>query len=190
MSITAALLPEPSGPDDARAFRFYESCRTHLMIVARSKMGVEFVGPRSASDFVQESILAAVAAERRGLGPRSTDEDRLSYAAGIVINIIKAALRRETIHPRDHGEAHDPSDPGPRPPDRIIEGEVAERFFAALDRLTPEDRQLVLWSVEEVKRCEMAERLGVAASYASRICNRALERFREAYDEGGESSGR
>lgn len=188
MSITAALATT-LGPDDGREFRFLESCHTYLLIVARQEMGARFVGPKSASDFVQESILAAVEAEGQGFGAKLVEDDRRRWLGGIVRNKIKAAIRHEVIHPRDHDEAPDPSDHGPRPLDRIIEGEVAERLFAALDRLTPEDRQLVVWSVEEVKRCEMGERLGVAASYASRVCNRALERFRLAYDEGGERRG-
>lgn len=189
MSDTAAL-PAMLGSDDRHGFRLFESCRTYLLIVARQEMGARFVGPKSASDFVQESMLAAIEAEGEGRGATLAEDDRRRWLGGIVRNKIKAAIRREAILPRDRDEAPDPSDPGPRPPDRVIEGEVAGRLFAALDRLTPEDRQLVEWSAEGVKRCEMGGRLGVSATYASRICNRALERFRDVYDEGGASSGR
>ena len=172
-----------------RGFRLFETYRTYLLTVAQCKIGARLIGPKSASDFVQDSLLAAVAAEERGLGPKAAEDDRRRYLGGILRNQINAALRREMILTRREGADDATPGSGPEPPDEAIKDERARRMRDALERLSPEDRQLVDWILDGVKRREIGERLGVSGPYASQLCKRATKCLREAYSEGGDSSG-
>ena len=183
MSISAANFKR----DGKRQFRLYDAYRSDLMILARRKLNLHAIGPCSASDFVQDAIVAAVEAEAKGRGPNTGDDDRRRWVGGILRNKINAAIRREAILVREPNAEADPADPGTSPSGHAIKGERTRRMSAALDALSPEDRQLIEWFADGVSKREIGERMGFSASYASHACNRALRRLREEFAARGAS---
>ena len=178
-----------SGPDDERELRLIESYETYLLLMAGRIMSCRFVGPKSASDFVQETILAAVQAGDHRPETQAANDDYTKWITGVLRNKITEALRHESILRREQYLNEGPTDSHDSPLPEAIKREKSRRLLAALDRLSPEDRQLIDWSLEGVSRREIGERLSISASYASRICKQAMYRLREDYSDGVDSSG-
>ncbi|MDB5349855.1 MAG: hypothetical protein JWN86_1102 [Planctomycetota bacterium] len=174
---------------EARSARVSESRRAYLTSIARSKLGGDSIGGVTASDLVQETLMAATVAGRQGQGPdrEAIDGDICVWLRTILENKIHETFRRENARKRGGGMARVPlpsgiPDMGSTPSDHAIANEERHRLEEALGMLSPEDVQLLSWSVKEgLSRGEISVRLGVSARYARRICKRAEERLREAY---------
>ncbi len=74
-----------------------------------------------------------------------------------------------------------PSTVGPRPDEAVERMEQIQLVRAALDRLAPRDRQLLLMREEGFSYEEMARTVGVAASSIGTLIARALKRFAGMY---------
>lgn len=184
--------------DEARAARVIESHRAYLLNIARNKLGRDSIGLHTASDVVQEALLAATVAQSRGQGPKhgDPDQDFRSWLKVILNNKIFEVFRHIQTRKEGGGKPLDPlppdlADEGTSPSRRAIKNEEIDRLDEALHALSSTDLKLVTWSIKDgLTRREIGERLGVSATYASRICSAAEQRLRDAYratrrDEGG-----
>ena len=74
---------------------------------------------------------------------------------------------------------------GTRPVEHLLREELRERVRAALDRMSPHDREiLVMWHLEELSIDEMVEVLGMTRAGVKSRHRRALERLVLALDDG------
>ncbi len=98
------------------------------------------------SDFVQDAVLSTLGQER--VPDLPTHRALGAYLREAVRNRIHDERRRVARRgvPRDAPDSL--VDPGPSPLDRVIGTEYAARYRAALDRLRPRDRDLIVAHVE------------------------------------------
>ncbi len=82
-----------------------------------------------------------------------------------------------------------PSAVGPRPDESLERTEQIEIVRAALERLSPRDRQLLLMREEGFSYGEMARAIGVAPSSVGTLIARALKRFAGTYPRHEDRDG-
>jgi RNA polymerase sigma-70 factor (ECF subfamily) len=139
--------------------------------------------PRWARDFadtddlVQETLMRSL----RGVGgfdPRHSGAF-LAYLRQGVLNRMRDEIRRVRRRPDQGGTASEVPDGRPSPIDEAIGRESIERYEAALLRLKPEDRELILARVElGLGYQQVADALGKPSADAARVAtSRALLRL-------------
>lgn len=163
---------------DAEAFRqLVEAYQTPAYrLVAR------MCGPDSAEDVTQEAFLAAWRAlpEFRGDCRFST------WLYRLVSNAAIDCLRREKKH-RDTGDVDDLElpDGGPSPQEQAERSDTRDAVRRALDRLSPEHRQvLLLRFMQELDYGEIARALNVSEGTVKSRINRAKSKLREVLAAG------
>ena len=167
-----------------------ESYRRYLLVVARKRMGASLCGADDASDMVQEALIAAHHARDSARGPGGGERDMKRWLAAILDHKIKQSRRKDSAGKRGGGVEirpflEEPNGEGTSPSQAAIRGEEEARLREAMGRISEADRQLIVWAYREGKtRREIAELLGCSASYASRACDRAGTRLREAFLAG------
>lgn len=82
-----------------------------------------------------------------------------------------------------------PSSMGPRPDESLERDEEIQSVRAALERLNPRDRQLLLMREEGFSYGEMARAIGVAPSSIGTLIARALKRFAGTYPRHEDRDG-
>lgn len=130
-------------------------------------------------DLVQETLFRVFTRldgfEYRGEGALG------AYLRQALMNRIRNEIRRARTRPA--GSALDPEalDPSPSPLDAAVAAETREQYEAALMRLKPDDRELVIARVElGLTYAEMAEMLNRPSADAARMAVvRALVRLAE-----------
>lgn len=175
--------------EQARSARVIESHRVYLTLLARKWLTRESLAGMTASDLVQEALMAATVSQSCGQGPAQDafDQDIRPWLATILDNKFYEAIRHQNAKKRGGGISCVPMPPnipdeGTSPSRRAILNEEKVRLDEALSTLSADDLQLVIWSVKEgLSRREIGERLDVSATYASRICKRAEKCLRDAY---------
>lgn len=128
-------------------------------------------------DLVQEVILRALARP----GYLKDRPDFRAYLRKAVLNAIRDRIDRA------HRKRQISLDTPPSPPsalEQLIGKERIERFEASLDRLSPEDRELIVCRVEfQMSHREIAEETGRPSPDAARMAvARAIERLSEELD--------
>lgn len=163
---------------DAEAFRqLVEAYQTPAYCLA-----ARMCGPDSAEDVTQEAFLAAWRAlpEFRGDCRFST------WLYRLVSNAAIDCLRREKKH-RDTGDVDDLElpDGGPSPQEQAERSDTRDAVRRALDRLSPEHRQvLLLRFMQELDYGEIARALNVSEGTVKSRINRAKSKLREVLAAG------
>ncbi len=148
--------------------------------------------PAAAEDAVQEAFLRALRA-RDGYEERGRAG---AWLARILVNVVRERGRRATryrwrIEPELERAAGDGSDPSPSPERRAGASEGLRRALCALQRATPELREvLVLRQFEERSTAEVAGILGLPEATVRTRLKRArdlLLRLCEQQDELGKT---
>lgn len=163
---------------DAEAFRqLVEAYQTPAY-----RLAARMCGPDSAEDVTQEAFLAAWRAlpEFRGDCRFST------WLYRLVSNAAIDCLRREKKH-RDTGDVDDLElpDGGPSPQEQTERSDTRDAVRRALDRLSPEHRQvLLLRFMQELDYGEIARALNVSEGTVKSRINRAKSKLREVLAAG------
>lgn len=163
---------------DAEAFRqLVEAYQTPAY-----RLAARMCGPSSAEDVTQEAFLAAWRAlpEFRGDCRFST------WLYRLVSNAAIDCLRREKKH-RDTGDVDDLElpDGGPSPQEQAERSDTRDAVRRALDRLSPEHRQvLLLRFMQELDYGEIARALDVSEGTVKSRINRAKSKLREVLAAG------
>lgn len=101
-----------------------------------------------------------------------------AYLRRAVINRIRDHIRGARRRAAEFDNTADPLDWQPSPLERAILRERVEHFLAALGRLRPADRQVVIWRLElGYTPHEIATRLGKSDSAAAMTVSRAMARL-------------
>ena len=163
---------------DAEAFRqLVEAYQTPAY-----RLAARMCGPDSAEDVTQEAFLAAW----RGL-PQFRGDCRFStWLYRLVSNAAIDCLRREKKH-RDTGDVDDLElpDGGPSPQEQAERSDTRDAVRRALDRLSPEHRQvLLLRFMQELDYGEIARALNVSEGTVKSRINRAKSKLREVLAAG------
>lgn len=163
---------------DAEAFRqLVEAYQTPAY-----RLAARMCGPDSAEDVTQEAFLAAW----RAL-PEFRGDCRLStWLYRLVSNAAIDCLRREKKH-RDTGDVDDLElpDGGPSPQEQAERSDTRDAVRWALDRLSPEHRQvLLLRFMQELDYGEIARALNVSEGTVKSRINRAKSKLREVLAAG------
>ena len=146
------------------------------------RLAARMCGPDSAEDVTQEAFLAAWRAlpEFRGDCRFST------WLYRLVSNAAIDCLRREKKH-RDTGDVDDLElpDGGPSPQEQAERSDTRDAVRRALDRLSPEHRQvLLLRFMQELDYGEIARALNVSEGTVKSRINRAKSKLREVLAAG------
>lgn len=163
---------------DAEAFRqLVEAYQTPAY-----RLAARMCGPDSAEDVTQEAFLAAWRAlpEFRGDCRFST------WLYRLVSNAAIDCLRREKKH-RDTGDVDDLElpDGGPSSQEQAERSDTRDAVRRALDRLSPEHRQvLLLRFMQELDYGEIARALNVSEGTVKSRINRAKSKLREVLAAG------
>jgi RNA polymerase sigma-70 factor (ECF subfamily) len=138
-----------------------------------------------ADDVVQEAFIRAYESLGRFDTGRPFAPWIATIAANLALNHVRSPRFREEPLPEAHAEAPHPA---PSPLGGLLEGEADAQLKAAMDRLPPEQRAvLVLRVVEDLSYKEIAESLGLSLGTVMSRLARAREKLREAllpYIEG------
>lgn len=163
---------------DAEAFRqLVEAYQTPAY-----RLAARMCGPDGAEDVTQEAFLAAWRAlpEFRGDCRFST------WLYRLVSNAAIDFLRREKKH-RDTGDVDDLElpDGGPSPQEQAERSDTRDAVRRALDRLSPEHRQvLLLRFMQELDYGEIARAMDVSEGTVKSRINRAKSKLREVLAAG------
>lgn len=142
---------------------------------------------RDTEDIVQET-LAQTLKRLDAFEPRHEGALQ-AYLRQALMNRVRDEVRRVTRHPAAGGleEGGHCADPGPSPLEEAIGGEALERYEQALQRLRPEDREVVIARVElQQSYQQIAATQGRSSADAARMSvTRALVRLAAEMDVAG-----
>jgi RNA polymerase sigma factor (sigma-70 family) len=180
-------LTGPSGKlandDRVSLERALESCRTYLLYVAwRLKGSDGVVGAEGASDLVQQTMLVALRKAQEGKSPGPTPKDHRAWLRQILINVMREKTRRVRGEP---GGLEDlVADSGTSPSSALAKQEETHAMAEALDRLGPDEREIVTWRcVDGLSYAEIGRRRAYSDSYARRAVGQVLGRLRSMLKE-------
>ena len=163
---------------DAEAFRqLVEAYQTPAY-----RLAARMCGPDSAEDVTQEAFLAAW----RALPDFRGDCRFSTWLYRLVSNAAIDCLRREKKH-RDTGDVNDLElpDGGPSLQEQAERSDTRDAVRRALDRLSPEHRQvLLLRFMQELDYGEIARALNVSEGTVKSRINRAKSKLREVLAAG------
>lgn len=106
----------------------------------------------------------------------------LSFLYRILLNRIRDEIRRQRVRPASISAEVDAVADRPSPLEEMIGRERIERYEAALEKLTDEQREVVVLRLEMgIPHRQIAEALGLSSPDAARVClSRAYVRLAEA----------
>jgi RNA polymerase sigma-70 factor (ECF subfamily) len=197
----ASLLELCSEGDEEALGTLFDFYRRRLRReVARQLVDTPHLAARfDASDVVQEVYLDA----RRQLSWYLANTDRIDFwpwLRGLArerrLKFLRDHLdaQRRTVKAQhalpDDSWGH-PASPDPSPSGAVGKAEEAARMRCALQRLRPEDQEIIRLRVNEARsNPEVAELLGIMPGAVAKRLQRALRRLKEAADYlGGASNG-
>jgi RNA polymerase sigma-70 factor, ECF subfamily len=128
----------------------------------------------AAEDVAQEALTRFVA-----LDDRSAVSNPRAWLFRVATNLVRDQARRhDTVRRKPPPVDADQ----PRTPDQELDrAETIRTVRAALDRLSPRDRELLIMRESGFRHREIAEVLGVKTESVATLALRALERLRAAY---------
>jgi RNA polymerase sigma-70 factor (ECF subfamily) len=136
----------------------------------------------TAADIAQESFV-------RLLDNPVPEAKVRSWLFTVATNLVRDRARMRERRRRlllQHGK---PSPYSPDRPDEELErDERIDSVRAALDQLSPRDRQLLMLREEGFRYSEIAKLVGVAPGSVGKLLARALERFAKIYEPAGTGS--
>jgi RNA polymerase sigma-70 factor (ECF subfamily) len=141
-------------------------------------------GHIDTGDLVQDAAMNAIA-RLETFEPRSVGALQ-AYLRQSVINRIRDEMRRVGRRPAPVELKEEPASAEASPQERAIAQEDYERYRAALKRLRPKDRELVVARVEaQWTLAEVTEQFGFATPDAARMAvTRALNQLKKQFDTG------
>jgi RNA polymerase sigma-70 factor (ECF subfamily) len=168
-----------------------EACRGYLLLIARSELGPDLRAKVGASDLVQETFLEAQRDFAKFHG--DAEDEWLAWLRRLLLNNManlqrdyrktaKREVAREVQLPdADSSRPGDLAPPAPAatPSKQAIARERATAVLHALDRLTPDYRQVVLLRYQQEKSFEdIGTIMGRSANAVRKLWLRALERLK------------
>ncbi|HEV3262880.1 MAG TPA: sigma-70 family RNA polymerase sigma factor [Gemmataceae bacterium] len=186
-------MPTTGRPADAAAFwNMAQQYRPYLKAVAQRVLGQRLQGKVDASDVVQQSLVAAVEqfGQFRGQGLAEWQAWLVAIVRNEAINVVRYWSQEERDPHREQSLkeggpaglqlAADTSSPGQKAARR----EQATRLMAAMDRLPPDYREvIVLRNFEALSHGELAARMGRSGEAVRQLWVRAVRRLREELGE-------
>jgi RNA polymerase sigma-70 factor (sigma-E family) len=134
------------------------------------RLAVLLVDDRASAEDVVQDAFAGLASS----GTRLRDPDKaLAYLRRAVVNRARSALRRRRTA---RGYAPPRSIEAARPDERAVLAEEHREILAALDRLAPRQREVVVlryWS--GLSESEISETLGISRGAVKSTASRALD---------------
>lgn len=132
-----------------------------------------------AQDAAQEAFIRAYDALGRFDARRPFRPWLLRIVARTAINRLRASTRRQTMIERYAAKDMEP--PGPAIESSVIRRERSRQVWAAIDRLKPDDRSLIVMRYFlELPEAELAQTFNVAAGTIKSRLHRALGKLRDA----------
>jgi RNA polymerase sigma-70 factor, ECF subfamily len=136
--------------------------------------------PAAAEDLVQETFLRLLKyphSFRPGGSFRA-------WLFGVARRAAADHFRRASRWKRAASDLQEPVDEAPLPPQKIEADERLARLHRALERISTEDREVLLLArYEDLSAAELAEALGCSNGAARVRVHRALTRLRRRYEE-------
>jgi RNA polymerase sigma-70 factor (ECF subfamily) len=136
------------------------------------------------NDLAQETLVRVL--QRLEVGELRSSFAFNAYLRQALLNRILDEVRRSKRRPGAVEISDEHQDPGASPLEEAIGKDVAERYEAALQRLTPDEREAVIARIEMGQSYdEVAEALGKPSADAARMAvSRALVRLAREMNRG------
>jgi RNA polymerase sigma factor (sigma-70 family) len=174
---TQTLLDHAAAGDAAAVEALGERLLPRLNIWAAGKLPSHARSVKDTCDIVLDAFNSSVANIHKDW--RHGHKSFLQYIKRAIENQIRSELRlvrnrQEFVEP---GESL--PDPGPTPLDQFLESEDQRRYEAALERLDPSDRELIIAKLElDMSYQEIALHAGKPSADAARVAiRRAIQRL-------------
>ena len=136
----------------------------------------------TAADIAQESFV-------RLLDNPVPETKVRSWLFTVATNLVRDRARMRERRRRLLLQYGKPSTYSPERPDEALErDETIDSLHAALDQLSPRDRQLLMLREEGFRYSEIARLVGVAPGSVGKLLARALERFAKTYEPAVDDS--
>ena len=143
---------------------------------ARGRLPAYARGTADTEDIVQDAFLRTFKHLKRFR--HHTVGALHAYLRQSVLNRIRDLIRGSRRQPLDITTVEEPADWDPSPLERAILRERVDDFLAALAKLRPTDRQVVVWRLElGFTPQEIANRLGKSEGAAAMTVSRAMARL-------------
>jgi RNA polymerase sigma-70 factor (ECF subfamily) len=174
---TVEVLARAQGGDRSAALILIERAAPAVRRWARGRLPPSARGEADTEDVVQDAVLRTL---------KGIDRFQHRTVGGLQAYLRKSVLNRIRDLIRDSGRRGVVRDPGddelpdaaPSPLESAIMHETLDRFLAALHRLRPADRQVIVWRVElGYSVDEIAARLGKSKAAAGMSVTRAMARL-------------
>ena len=162
-------------------------CRRYLLGIANGELDPALRAKVGASDLVQETYLEAQRVFDRFEG--TTSSELRAWLRAILLNKIGGCVRhfrdaekrrvsREVALNSESGSRPEPTEMGPTPSRVMMQSERAAAVTAAIERLPPDYRQVVVWrQMEGVSFEEIATRLGRSLDAVRKLWWRAIQQL-------------
>lgn len=139
--------------------------------------------PDTADDLAQEAFVRLL-----DRGPRGPAKGLRVWMFRVATNLVRDAARQRNTRQRIMAGSP-PPDPVPSPELAMERGEEIRKVRAALNRLAPRDREVLLLRQEGFSYKEVADVVNVAASSVGTLLARALKRFEAEYRKEKDGNG-
>jgi RNA polymerase sigma-70 factor (ECF subfamily) len=163
-----------------------QRCLPRLEVWATGRLPRAVRGAVDTGDIVQETLLRVIRHVAVFL-PRH-EEAFQAYLRKTLFNLIKDAGRRARVLQALTSLVEEQVDPRPSPLDEAIGQDLAARYRAALERLPPDDQQVIILRVERgMSYAEVAAVTGKPSADAARMAvararSRLAEELRDEVD--------
>ncbi len=177
---TVELIIRARTGDSAAIDSILQRCLPPLKRWAHGRLPAAARGHLDTSDLVQDAAMNAIA-RLDSFEPRHVGAMQ-AYLRQSVINRIRDEMRRYTRRPVSVEVPEDLASDAPSPEEQAIHEQTYARYRAAMERLKPRERELVIARVEaQWTAPEIAEQFGFNTVDAARMAvNRAMQRLNAA----------
>ena len=177
---TVELIIRARTGDSAAIDAILQRCLPPLKRWAHGRLPAAARGHLDTSDLVQDAAMNAIA-RLDSFEPRHVGAMQ-AYLRQSVINRIRDEMRRYTRRPVSVEVPEDLASDAPSPEEQAIHEQTYARYRAAMERLKPRERELVIARVEaQWTAPEIAEQFGFNTVDAARMAvNRAMQRLNAA----------
>jgi RNA polymerase sigma-70 factor (ECF subfamily) len=178
MHTTTRLLHERSSEPRATFATLHEHLAPQMFLWAALHVGAPLRRWLTIEDFVQEVWARAYA----GFGTFDTARGTFrGWLLGIAHNVLREQLRRLRVrqtNPDESEAEHDPRDRGTSVVTQVLRDERRDALLLAIDRLTDDERRVVIWrSFDGLSHEQIGRRLGIGAAGAESRYRRALQQL-------------
>jgi RNA polymerase sigma factor (sigma-70 family) len=182
---TRSLLELARGGDDDARDRLVRRYLPALKAWARGRMPLQLRRVADTDDLVQMTFMRAL--DRVDKIKYLHEGGFFAYLRTILRNQIVDLVRRDNVRPEGASLPPDVEEHGPSPFDEAVGHEIMERYDAALETLTEQQRAAVSLRIEiGLPFKEVADVVGCPSANAARmLVARALVRLSEIMDECG-----